>query len=355
MSESARVESIDSIKEFRVYLAKFRELARLAVGDAESELHRVQNWLETEQPNYWTGQIRKRQEILSRAEEMYRQKKLFKDSTGQTPSAVDEQKAVMVAKKNLADAQEKLKNVQGWNRKLQKEMVLYQGAVAPFANQVSAGIPHAIAFLGGTVESLEKYVGITAEMAGELGGAEVVGAGAGAETGGASMSRSADEMAPVEALKPVDPAALRAAVPMDNALGDPVPLALVSILSGEVRPEQRIRAAELPMDGGAEADETVILSASASSAERVFLVRRPPGGKYAWFIGAVDAAQDTVYNKARVDQLTASRPDFGDLLKMVSETIVVFDGGGLYGVYNSNNDNILPPPLEDESKEKKAE
>jgi hypothetical protein len=347
MSESARVESIDSIKEFRVYMAKFKELAGLAMGDAESDLHKVQNMLETELPNFWTGQIRKRQENLSRAEEAYRQKKLFKDATGTTPSAVDEQKAVMVAKRNLAEAQEKMKNVQKWTRELQKQSVLYQGAVAAFSTQVSAGIPHSIAFLGGTIESLEKYIEVEMAGAGDIGMGEAAAVGAGAGPGGGSMSRSPDEMpAPGEAI-PLDVAALREAIPEDEKLGDPVLLALVELGAGQVKPEQRSRAAGLDMGEGAKGEETVIVAVGVATAQRVFLARKPTGGKFAWFIGAVDAPGETVYNKATVAQLRAARPDLGDLLKMPAQTLVVLDGRGLYGVYNPNNENILPPPLEE--------
>ena len=76
MSTAARVDSIDAIKEFRVYMTKFQELATMALGDADSDIQRIQSWLEGEQQTYWTGQIRKRQEIVSRAEEAFRQKRI---------------------------------------------------------------------------------------------------------------------------------------------------------------------------------------------------------------------------------------------------------------------------------------
>ena len=62
--------------------------ARLALGDAESEMNRVLLWLETEQHAYWSGQVRKRTEAVAKAKEAVRFKKVFKDSSGRTPSAV---------------------------------------------------------------------------------------------------------------------------------------------------------------------------------------------------------------------------------------------------------------------------
>src|SRR5208337_2332151 len=122
MSTTARVESIDAIKDFRVYLTKFQEMAGRALGDADSDIHRAVRWLEGEGLNFWTSTIRKRQEQLAKAEEAFRFKRLYKDSSGSTPSAVEEQKAVQMAKKRLEEAQTKLANVKTWTRKLQKEI-----------------------------------------------------------------------------------------------------------------------------------------------------------------------------------------------------------------------------------------
>ena len=144
MSDSARVESTDAIKEFRIYLTKFQEKATLALGDADSDVNRISRWLEGEAMNHWTSTIRKRQEELLKAEEAFRFKRLYKDASGSMPSAVEEQKAVQVAKKKLADVQEKLANVKRWNRQLQKEVVLYRGGVSRFNIQVASGVPAAV-------------------------------------------------------------------------------------------------------------------------------------------------------------------------------------------------------------------
>jgi|SRR5882672_965953 len=82
MSNPARVESIEALKMFRRAVIKFIEAANVALGDAESEMQRRLNWLENEQDSYWQGQIRKRQEDVSKARDAVRQKKIFKDFAG---------------------------------------------------------------------------------------------------------------------------------------------------------------------------------------------------------------------------------------------------------------------------------
>ena len=97
----ARVDSIDALKHFRIAMWKFHEAANSALSDAEGDVHRTQIWLENEMHSYWTGQIRKRQDLVARAKEAVRMKKLFKDSSGRQQSAVDEEKQLQIALKRL--------------------------------------------------------------------------------------------------------------------------------------------------------------------------------------------------------------------------------------------------------------
>src|SRR5271154_3209307 len=101
MQIGAKVESVDALVMFRVALVKFAESANIAITGAESDVQRTIMWLDNEQTSYWNTQIRHRKEDLARAQEALRAKTVFKDSTGRTPSAVEEQKAVTKATMRL--------------------------------------------------------------------------------------------------------------------------------------------------------------------------------------------------------------------------------------------------------------
>jgi hypothetical protein len=158
----ARVQSIDALKHFRIALWKFKEAANVAIGDAEGEVQRTVSWLQGEQQQFWQGQIRKRHEIVNRCKDAVRQKQLFKDSTGRVQSAVDELKALGIAQKRLAEAEQKLLNTKRHSAKLQKEMHMYKGAMQGFATTVASDLPNAVATLDRMVHSLEEYVSLTA-------------------------------------------------------------------------------------------------------------------------------------------------------------------------------------------------
>lgn len=165
MGTPARVENVDLLRAFRTTLVKFAEAANVALSDAEGEIHRTMVWLEGEAPSYWQGQIRKRQELVSRAREAVRQKKVFKDSTGGRPSAVDEEKALAKAMRALQEAEEKFAAVKRARARLQKELDLYKGSVQRFATDVQVGIPAAVSKLDKLTAALEAYLALTMQPA----------------------------------------------------------------------------------------------------------------------------------------------------------------------------------------------
>lgn len=336
MSGAARVESVDAIKELRVYLTKFQEAGSLALGDADSDINRTIRQLEGEWPTFWTGQVRKRQEILQKAEEAFRFKRLYKDSSGNIPSAVEEQKAVQVAKKNLQDAQEKLTSVKRWSKQIQKELVLYRGGVARITNAIAAGMPAAIAHLGATVDNLEKYMGITAET-GEPGAPEAAAAGVGAgQEGGPSMARASDEM---EAEEPLDPAALRAGAPSAETISAAATAEAgpVSLACGVPTSEQTSALAALTNGQALTDDQRIAISPEAMSSGRIYFLR----GANGWCICPVDQGDSQVYNTVSAGDLRSGRPDLADVLKLPPGSLVVIDSGGIAAVFNQANEKVL--------------
>jgi hypothetical protein len=160
MSNTARVDSIDALRQFRVALIKFAEEANVALGSAESEMQRTMGWLEREQLSHWQFQIRKRQEALGRAQEALRMKKLFPDASGRTPTPIEEEKAVRRCKAAIEEAEQKLSNVKKYTRVLQREIMNYKGGVQRFSTLIGSEVPVAISRLDKMAGMLERYVAL---------------------------------------------------------------------------------------------------------------------------------------------------------------------------------------------------
>lgn len=189
MAEGARVESIEALGRFRIAMIKFAETLDVALADAEGELTRTGVWLETEQLAYWQTQLRHRHEAVEKAREAVRMKKLFKDSSGRTPSAVEEEKALKVAQRRLEEAEQKLAATRKYIKVLQREFQLYKGGVQKLSTTLADAIPTGVATLGGFVDQLQRYVGFGPSTVASEAAPHATTTKSDATTDGASMAR----------------------------------------------------------------------------------------------------------------------------------------------------------------------
>ena len=223
MSNTARVDSIDTLKVFRVALIKFGEEAAAALGSAEAEMQRMVGWLERDQVSFWQMQLRKRQEGLSRAQEALRMKKLFPDASGRFPTPVEEEKAVRKWKAMVEEAEQKLAACKKYARILQKAIMDYKGGVQRLTTWVEAEVPNAVTRIDRMVGTLEAYVSLSAASAySPVRGASL--AAFGPSTPAGNMARapdSAPDTAPEEAPNPVPTEQAPPALDSERSQGQP--------------------------------------------------------------------------------------------------------------------------------------
>jgi hypothetical protein len=158
--ERADVRSIDVIDRFRVNVAEFVDAGRNALVEAESDLDRTIMWLDRDRIPHWTRQIRRREELVTRAKsELYRKQTQLSAKDGR-PSVVEEQQNLRRAISRLEDAKRRLEATRSWIRRLERERTMYRAAVSAFAGVVEVDLPHAIGLLHRMSENLEAYVGM---------------------------------------------------------------------------------------------------------------------------------------------------------------------------------------------------
>jgi hypothetical protein len=281
MTLGAQVDDIDVILEFRMHLVKFIEACNSALGDSETDIQRTVNWLENDQQFYWQGQIRSRKEVLSRAQEALRQKQVFKDSTGRTPSAVEEQKAVVAAKKRLQEAEEKLAKTKSLAKQLQKQAMLYRGHVQRFSTAIMSDMPAAVAHLGALADRLTQYASLGPASAG--GKLDEQTASFFGVTPDGSMARG--ESAPMPAAAPSEFAEFRSRVPQPSDRDQaPLESAAPQWQISPLPDAESQSLAGLKQPAPPAPDDRIILAKGAAAAPRLFLDRSAAG----WFIGAAD-------------------------------------------------------------------
>jgi len=157
MRDFARVDSIDALKDFRVSLCRFADAIKVGLDEAEGEIDRTAIWLKQDQYTHWKGQVRKCQELLTRARIELNRKQQQKTPLGGRYSCVDEKKALAAAKRRFEEAEQKLANVRRWARQLEHEAFSYKGVAQGLMQAVDADVPNALAQLDNMIAALESY------------------------------------------------------------------------------------------------------------------------------------------------------------------------------------------------------
>lgn len=112
MADQARISNLDAIESFRSALIVFISKTRQSLEMAQDSVKKTRAWLQTEQPFYWTTQIKQRQKKLDQAQQELMSARMseFVDAPGA------QQMAVRKAKAALEEAQGKLERTKAWAR-----------------------------------------------------------------------------------------------------------------------------------------------------------------------------------------------------------------------------------------------
>jgi hypothetical protein len=125
MAEQARVTSIDALESFRSAMIVFLTDSRRSLDEVGDAVRRTKQWLENDMRAKWESEIRRRTRVMQEA-----QAELFgsRISNLKTASAQKEE-AVRKARRSVAEAEEKLRNVKKWNKN-------YDSIVDPMLKQL---------------------------------------------------------------------------------------------------------------------------------------------------------------------------------------------------------------------------
>lgn len=345
MRESAKVDSIEALAEFRGSLCKFSEVVQVGLQEAESELQRTSSWLKNEQLGYWKDQIRKRAELVLQAKHALNRKKLYKTPTGGRYSTVDEEKALKIAKMRHEESELKFANVRRWMARFEKEVILYKGQMNALRQAAGVGIPKAVAHLDRLVGSLAAYVSLTAPVADRPTGsesrpgiehtAEVASMARGGED---TVSDPADEYGRLRNLTP-SRSVLDAARLQEPAF---------RWIDGQEIDSFRLRSienvgVERTAAGG---DEKVVLARDVWSRPRVYLERVASShdGDSGWYVGSAEGRGGDPCIAVRVYDLLRIRPDLFEIMRLPKGFLVVLDSGSVEAVLDGDGNLVVHDP-----------
>jgi hypothetical protein len=159
MNSSAKVLSVQALKDFRVSFCTFAEEARNALSGVEMELRRMRDWLEREQLSYWRMQVKRRhEEMMIARTELHRRKISQQGSDAVSDS--EQREALRTAQRRLHVAEGKVETVRKLIPILHHVIAEYKSHAQPLGDHLSGGMEKSIAALERTIETLEEYLAI---------------------------------------------------------------------------------------------------------------------------------------------------------------------------------------------------
>src|SRR3954470_5097525 len=159
MADSAKVLSVDALKEFRLALIKFVEEARNALSGVDMELRRTRDWLERDQVSYWQMQVKRRHEAMMNARTELHRRQISQQGS-EAKSDTEQKEALREAQRRLRIAEEKVAIVKRLIPIFHHAMSEYVSRSTPLADHLSGGVEKSLATLQKMITSLEDYLAI---------------------------------------------------------------------------------------------------------------------------------------------------------------------------------------------------
>ena len=157
MSNSARIESPEILKEFRNHLVKFEGRCRQAAYEAKADTQQVLHWIQHDQHQHWKHEFRKREELLLRARSAY-----LLARHGAThlrkPSWIEEERAMKRAEARKIEAEQKLETVKRWAGMLEQRTEKLMGPISNLSVTLDTTVPLALSRLDSMIQNLEEYM-----------------------------------------------------------------------------------------------------------------------------------------------------------------------------------------------------
>ena len=156
----AHMGSVEEVRDFRPALLRFGTDVSRGIGEADSGVLRALQRLDSDIPSFWRMELSKRQEKLSLAREQWRAKTMFKDSSGKSPSAVDEWAAVQHWTRAAEEAQQKIAAAKKWRLILLAQYEQFRSGVRAARDLAPLMTERAVHDFDRAVDSIEAYLAL---------------------------------------------------------------------------------------------------------------------------------------------------------------------------------------------------
>jgi hypothetical protein len=169
MSTQADVKSVDTLAFVRAALVAYAHDSGQALADVEIEGQRGIDFITVDRAGYWKAEIRRAAEAVNQAIKDLEYCRAYKKVGDNTPSCIEEKKALEKARKRLAQAEEKAELVRRWTPVVLQQFREACVRLVRFREVLDVDCPRAIAALDRKIKALDDYRNTTGPR-GQAGG-----------------------------------------------------------------------------------------------------------------------------------------------------------------------------------------
>jgi hypothetical protein len=184
MTQQADVKSIDTLAFVRSAFAAFSHETGQAVAEIEMQGQRAVEWICVDRAAYWKAEIRRANDLVNKAIKDLEHCRTFKKVGDNTPSCIEEKKALEKARQRLALCEQKAEMVRKWTPVVQQQFRETCVRLVRFRDVIDVDCPRAMAQLEKMLRALDAYQNVASPTA----------AGEGeTSAGSANVTRQLDE------------------------------------------------------------------------------------------------------------------------------------------------------------------
>jgi hypothetical protein len=160
MSDSARVLSVDALKDFRTDLCLFSDRAKDGLSSIQMAIQHTFDWLD-DQGSYWQREVRRWEEAVNQARAELARRKMIRIGD-RSPDCTEQEDILRAALHRLDEAEDKLARTRRWQPAFRRAVDEYLGPARQLGGFLEGEQPRALALLQQKIDALEAYAQLTA-------------------------------------------------------------------------------------------------------------------------------------------------------------------------------------------------
>lgn len=157
MHSSADVRSIAALEDLRAALARYQAAVEGGLAELELEIRRAVDWVEHDALHDWKREQERRARKVERATAELASARIAAYDE-RAPAITDHRVALKRAQQRLEEADEKIKCVRRWTRKVHEEVDDFRGPLQQFSELLAGAAPAALSELERMIAALQAYV-----------------------------------------------------------------------------------------------------------------------------------------------------------------------------------------------------